>query len=333
MQTPARINKAIFFFLLWYFISSVLLGVILAPFEPSLVVLIGLGQVVGLFVPFLFYLLITKQSFKQVLPCEKLTGKNTLLTVIFSFAMLPVLHLVSNLLSFLFVPMIGDVIGPADQSPMWLMLIVVGVFPSLFEEFWFRGAMYTEYRAGKVPILKIAIVTAFFFGFFHANFQQSLYAAFLGVFYAYIVHYTRSIWSVILAHFINNGSSVVLMYIGSYQEWLAGQTQTVMLLILVIVSAFMVPVLIICLKQFKKHYDTTKTTDEFTTEAETQVAADQDRVQILDEQIGDHVSVNVSIEEVNVDIRKPKVLTWGFLAALILVLIMNILMEIVLRFS
>jgi len=49
-----------------------------------------------------------------------------------------------------------------------------------------------------------------FFGIIHLNPQQFSYAFVLGVIFAYMVYYTRSIWAGILPHFIFNASQGLL---------------------------------------------------------------------------------------------------------------------------
>jgi len=251
--SPARGNKAILFFLLYFvgfqFVFAFVIGFLGLNLSPLLSIV--LVQVVGLFVPFICYLQFTKQSIDQVLPWKGLGAKNALMVVIISLAILPAVHMLARLASFVFVTVEVPI-----TEPMWLVVAVIAVLPSLFEEFLFRGMMYTEYHAGGVSIHKIALISGIFFGLMHLNFYQAIYTTLLGVLYAYMVHYTRSILAPMLAHFVNNGIAVVL----GYQGWYASLWGNVPMFLLVIGVAMIVmtPVVLLCLNQMKKHHERTQ---------------------------------------------------------------------------
>jgi len=306
MQSPARANKAIFFFAIYWMVIQLVLGTVLLFLDIGGVIGTGVVQVMGLFIPFLFYLLFTKQNPKQMLSWNGLSLKNALLVVAMSLALLPILQGISALASFVFVPIISEIDFTA--SPLWLTLIVVAVFPSLFEEFWFRGAMYTEYQAGGVSIHKTAVITGLFFGLIHLNFHQAVYAAAIGIVYAYLVYYTRSILAPILAHFLNNGIWVTLEYVEPYQVWFQGLSAVEFWLIMGIASLAMLPIVVLCLRQFKKHHTATEIEQEPTVETEAEPES-----------------------PLQAPVR-PTVYTWGFWAALAVLGFFTLLMEIMLRF-
>jgi len=310
IHSPAKANKALFFFGIYFLGISAILGIVLAIFgiEGDVMLYTGLAQAAGLFVPFVFYLIITKQSPKKVLPWKGLSLKNILLVIVISLAILPIIQVVGFLSSFVFAPVIMDVDFAA--SPMWMTLIVASVFPALFEEFWFRGVLYTGYRAGGVTILKTAVITALFFGLIHSNLHQALYAFLIGVLYAYMVYYTGSILAPILGHFINNGIHSVLVYIEPYVQWADNMAETpgTFLLIMGIASLVMLPVIWLCLKQFKKYYITTC----------KEAAKDTQELPAL---------------EAEQPVTKPKVYTWGFWATLSVFAFVALLVEFALRMA
>jgi len=65
------------------------------------------------------------------------------------------------------------------------------------------------------------------------NLHQFMYTFLLGIFFAYMVYYTRSIWSAIFSHFLVNGVNVSLMYwtmqSGEYSAEAAEQTLSQMM--------------------------------------------------------------------------------------------------------
>jgi len=328
MRSPAKANKVIFFVALWFLGSQFVLAPILLLLDMDSIIAVGIGQIVGFFVPFVFYLLITKQSPRQVLPWQGLSLKNALLIVAMSLAIMPALHIVSYLSSFIFVPAIAEL--DFDATPMWLAILIIGVFPSFFEEFWFRGVMFTGYRAGGVSILKTAIITGAFFGLIHMNFHQAIYAALIGLVYAYLVYYTRSILAPILGHFINNGLSAVLVYVDPYLVWYEGLLARPGMFLLVMGAASLVtlPIFMLCMKQFKKHYLATEVVENpAIEEPEAAVWADAEIVEPI---IQAEAETEAAAEQTP---AKMKVYTWGFWAALGLMVFFALIMEVVLRLS
>ncbi|MCL2865919.1 MAG: CPBP family intramembrane metalloprotease [Lachnospiraceae bacterium] len=327
MQSPARINMAVFFLMIWFLTIPQVVGVVFILLDFNILVATGIGQVLGLGVPFFFYMLITKQNFKQILPWKGLSLKNVLLVVVISFAIIPMISLLSTLLSFVFASVIGDTLDSIHLLPMWMSILVIGVFPSIFEEVWFRGAMYKEYQAKKVPIFKIALVSALFFGFVHGNFQQGIYASVIGFLYAYIVHYTGSILAPMLGHFINNGMSVVMMYLSagrddSYFLGIPGNA----LLVMLVLSVIMLPVVILCMKLFRKDYIKNRVQQEVAvqeiSEAESQMAESPEMTES---------GQGIESLQPSVARAKVKVFTWSFWAMLGLFLVVATFMELVFR--
>ena len=123
--------------------------------DVNLAVAMGAVYAFGFLLPFLAYLLFTRQGLKQVLPWKGLSLKNALLVVLFTFALMPMVNLVWHLSSFIFVPIVDQAMMELiSATPMIVTLILIGVFPAIFEEILFRGALCSEYRAGGVSIHK-----------------------------------------------------------------------------------------------------------------------------------------------------------------------------------
>lgn len=300
MQSPKRANKTIFFLAIYMIAANLLIGII-AP-QANVVILTGVFQIVGLLVPFLFYLLVTKQNIKNVLEWKGLSVKNTLLVIAISLAILPTIQIIFYVSSFVFVPVVVDFAAEIALIPFWIAILIVGVFPSVFEEIWFRGALFKEYRAGGVSIHKVAIITGIFFGLMHINFNQAIYAASIGILYAYILYYTRSILAPMLAHFVNNGFSTLTATSESYMSWYLGLKETPLMFLLTmgIAAVVLMPVAVFCMMQFKKHYANTGPIEEPATETSNEGSG-------------------------------TKLITWGFWAALAVFLVVTALMELALR--
>ncbi|MEO3405854.1 CPBP family intramembrane glutamic endopeptidase [Mucilaginibacter sp. CAU 1740] len=106
-----------------------------------------------------------------------------------------------------------------QMKTVWDMIwgvLVVGLFTAIAEEFLFRGALQTiMIRLTKNPHAGIWI-TAILFSAFHMEFFTFLPRVALGVFFGYFVMWSGSIWPSVWAHFLNNGTQVVIMYL--YQQ-------------------------------------------------------------------------------------------------------------------
>lgn len=92
-------------------------------------------------------------------------------------------------------------------------LVMIAVIPALGEEFFFRGVLQQQLRTGlRNPHLAV-FITAIVFSFFHFQFQGFIPRMFLGLLFGYLMVWSGSVWLPVAAHFINNGSAVVVEYL------------------------------------------------------------------------------------------------------------------------
>lgn len=83
-----------------------------------------------------------------------------------------------------------------------ILLIVVSVLPALVEEFAMRGVVMGTLR--PFGDLFAVVVSSIFFGVMHTNRAQIPFAFVAGLGLGFAVIITRSIWTGIIVHFINN---------------------------------------------------------------------------------------------------------------------------------
>ena len=100
-----------------------------------------------------------------------------------------------------------------DAVSPWASLLLVSVLAAVGEELLFRGYLYRKLiRFGELPYI---LLSAFFFGSFHGNLEQFLYAFVLGCWLGYLVCRTGSVLYGMMIHLlINFFSSCVLTGIG-----------------------------------------------------------------------------------------------------------------------
>jgi len=94
---------------------------------------------------------------------------------------------------------------PVDQSStvsIVLYLVSIAVLPALLEEFVCRGLILQPLRKyGDWPAI---FISSGIFALLHMNFSQILFAFIIGVFTAFLVIKTGSIWTGVAIHFLNN---------------------------------------------------------------------------------------------------------------------------------
>lgn len=103
-----------------------------------------------------------------------------------------------------------------STGDLMLGLLVIALLPAIGEELVFRGMLQPEfYRASGNQHAAIWI-TAIIFSAFHMQFFGFVPRLLLGVLFGYLYVWSGNLWLPILAHFVNNGFSVLMMYL--YQK-------------------------------------------------------------------------------------------------------------------
>lgn len=174
-------------------------------------------QTVGSFliflVPFLaVYMLkmVRSKDIRDIIPFKKISIKNMICIYIMSILIQPLFTLIGNITNIFYEDEISDIILEFTKIPYLYSLIAVAITPALTEEFIFRGVFLTGYRNTKVWIA--VLVSSILFGIIHSNITQLFYAITAGVFFAFLVNTTGSIWASVWSHFVINGTQITLIY-------------------------------------------------------------------------------------------------------------------------
>ena len=99
---------------------------------------------------------------------------------------------------------------------LWLVLIV-GVLTGIAEEMFFRGALLGTFLQKSVNKHVSIIFVAAIFSAFHMQFFGFFPRLLLGIWFGYLVVWTRSLWVPIIAHALNNSLVVVATYLANTQ--------------------------------------------------------------------------------------------------------------------
>lgn len=163
------------------------------------------------FVPCFAYCRWKHIKIREFIPYRKINFVTIILVIICTYLMYPLIILL-NAISMLFST--SGTAGVAELMSgqnFFLSTLFMAVMPACVEEFMFRGVLFQTYRRSKM--LPAICLSAFMFGCMHMNLNQFMYAFALGVYLAFLVEATGSIFSSMLAHFTLNFTSVVLSFL------------------------------------------------------------------------------------------------------------------------
>jgi len=93
-----------------------------------------------------------------------------------------------------------------------IMLFLAGFAAPFGEELLFRGILYTMFRERWAIWLSV-IISSFLFGLIHGNVAVGLTGFLLGIIAALVYEYSKSLWTAILVHSINNSLKIGLLYL------------------------------------------------------------------------------------------------------------------------
>lgn len=96
-----------------------------------------------------------------------------------------------------------------DQSPVWLILLTVGIVAPIAEELLFRGLIFHLFNR-HLNVKVALIIQGLLFGAFHLNLVQGVYASVLGIVLGMAYLMTGSLWIPILMHIVNNSVALLL---------------------------------------------------------------------------------------------------------------------------
>lgn len=101
-------------------------------------------------------------------------------------------------------------------TPGYLLIsfIIIAIIPAIGEELLFRGIL--QNKMWEVSNIHVAIwITGILFGVIHMQFYGVVPRIILGVIFGYLYYWSGTLWVPILAHFINNGFTLLLLYMNN----------------------------------------------------------------------------------------------------------------------
>lgn len=158
------------------------------------------------------YIIVTKKSFTRDLHICKYKVSTFFLSLVVLMVASPMATWL-NVLSQLFAKnsTSGAIYDITQNVPAWLGIMIIGCLPGFVEETLYRGIMYSAFR--QRSILTGVVISGLSFGLMHMNFNQILYAIYLGLVFALLVEATGSLVSSMILHMIFNGLNTSYLYL------------------------------------------------------------------------------------------------------------------------
>lgn len=207
---------------MFHFLSVIFLvvGIILIGIPVGIMVSLGMEisdtyiaaatQLFAVFLPVVVYYLSQKGSLKNSLYIKSPGLVNSILAIILTWVLLPTVGLLNYISMFFVKNHIADSLEKAKSVPFLLAIVIIAVFPAVFEELSTRLILADNYR--YKPYYLACIMSGLFFGMLHLNINQFIYTFLLGMVLCFIVQVTGSIFTAMIMHFTLNASSVTLNY-------------------------------------------------------------------------------------------------------------------------
>lgn len=224
VQVKGTMKKAgAFFFLLMLFEipAAFLIQLVQRQFPGDYRTLISILMTQGyLLLGAVLYILVTKLHFREDLGIKKYKISTFFLSLVVLITASPMatwLNLVSQLV-------VRNTTSQAiftvtQKVPIWLGVLIIGCLPGFIEETLYRGIIFSAFR--KRSVLTGIVISSLCFGLMHMNFNQILYAIYLGIVFALLVEATGSLVSTMILHMLFNAVNTAYVYIlPVLYEWL-----------------------------------------------------------------------------------------------------------------
>lgn len=157
----------------------------------------------------LIYMAVMKIDPLNDIPYRKIKPLDCLLSLVAGYCIVPLILLINAITMLFSTNYLNESTQTLTTYPFFAQIIILAVIPPLVEETVFRGLFFGTYR--KSGFFKAAVTSGLIFGCFHLNINQFAYAFVIGIFFAYLLEATGSIWSSVIAHFAINTYSISMI--------------------------------------------------------------------------------------------------------------------------
>lgn len=168
--------------------------------------------------PVMFYSAVRKKDIRKIFRLNRMPFSAVVKIMVMAALMVPAVA-ASNLITLFIIDFFGTPINmpiptASTMGEFLLLFAVIAGSAGICEELFFRGAILNGYE-NEIGKKWGAIFSGLLFGIFHFNPQNLFGPIILGIFFAYLVQLTNSIFAAVIAHVTNNGIGVSLGYVGN----------------------------------------------------------------------------------------------------------------------
>lgn len=100
-----------------------------------------------------------------------------------------------------------------STTDLIIAFIVIAVLAPVGEELLFRGFLQNEFHRGSGSIHLAIWLSAILFSAIHIQFFGFVPRLLLGALFGYLYYWSGNLWIPILAHFVNNGFTLIMLYL------------------------------------------------------------------------------------------------------------------------
>ena len=192
---------------------SIAISIVQDRFDAQYATLISVLMTQGyLLLAALLYIKVTHKKFREDLQVKRYKVSSFFLSLLLLMVASPMASWL-NVLSQLFAKneTSGAIYDITQNVPMWLAVVIIGCLPGFVEETIYRGILFSAFR--KRSVLTGVIISGLSFGLMHMNFNQILYAIYLGIVFALLVEATGSLVSTMILHMLFNALNTSYLYL------------------------------------------------------------------------------------------------------------------------
>lgn len=173
-------------------------------------------------VPTLLTAACLRMNWREIFPLRRIHLGQTVLALLMTAAAFPAGNLLNVLSSMLTGNTVEQMSGEIVRSPMWEMVLLIGLIGPFCEELVFRGYLFQNLKRGNRAV-SAAVLSGLLFGLFHLNFNQFVYAAGMGILFALAADAGGSLWVPVLMHQAFNTAEVWMLYLPGRNARNAGE--------------------------------------------------------------------------------------------------------------
>lgn len=178
-------------------------------------------HLVSIFLPVIILTGIFKKSYKDVFLLNKPENSRYIFIGIGLWFLAMIINLLYAFYIMKFLPPEQELIETFEylynNTVLWQQLLMMALMPAITEELLFRGFVFSS-LLNKISPTKAIIISSAMFAILHFSLMKFFTTFLLGIVFGYTVYKTKSVYSSMILHFLNNGiASIAQYFAANYQ--------------------------------------------------------------------------------------------------------------------